>query len=187
MADLFPFHNRPALWDLYQPLVGRSMLELGDKLDNNVVYKPFFESKGFRHVSIDTNGNNGALPLDLTKPLGLGTFDMVTNIGTSEHVSEDDWTGQVACWRNIVEAMHVGSVLVCDTPAPGGWKDHGRWYPHAKFYEELGRLNAITVERLGVYPWRPGHTSRQVVSARLVRHALLPFTMPARVHVYENR
>jgi hypothetical protein len=187
MSDMFPFYNRPLLWDLYQPLIGGRMLELGDKLDSNVVYKPFFVKLGFEHVSIDLNGNNGALPLDLTQPLGLGTFDMVTNIGTSEHVSEEDWAGQVECWRNIVDALHVGSVLICDTPAPGGWRNHGRWYPHPKWYEELARLNGLEVERLGTHPWRPGHTGRKVVSARLRRTELVPFACPARKHMFENR
>lgn len=179
MTDLYPFVNRPELGVLYEPLVGRTMLELGGKQDNGRVYKPYFESKGFTHTSVDINGEFGALPLDLTKPLNLGTFDMVCNIGTTEHVSEDNWDGQVACWRNILEAMHVGSVLICDTPAPGGWKEHGTWYPNPSFYADLAKLNGLVVERLGVFPWRPGHQSRKVVSARMVRQEMVPFTMPA--------
>jgi hypothetical protein len=180
------FWNRPDLEALYQPLVGSSMLELGDKLDGGRVYKDWFVSLGFRHVSIDMNGNNGALPLDLTKPLNLGTFDMISNIGTSEHVSEDNWNGQVECWRNMLDAMHVGSVLICDTPAPGGWKGHGKWYPHPKLYSELARLNGLELERLLVSPWRPGHQSRKVVSARMIRRELVPFVMPDREHMYDN-
>jgi len=181
-----PFWNRPNLAALYDPLVGTSMLELGDKQDAGRVYKQWFESLGFRHVSVDTNGLHGALPLDLREPLNLGTFDMVCNIGTSEHVSEDNWDGQVACWRNIIEALHVGSVLLCDTPAPGGWRDHGKWYPHPEFYRELARLNGLEVERLNVLPWRPGHQSRKVVSARMVRRTLVPFAMPERRLMFEN-
>ena len=185
MSELFPFNNRPLLWELYQPLVGSRMLELGDKLDNNVVYKHWFVSLGFHHVSIDLNGNNGALPMDLTRPLNLGTYDMVTNIGTSEHVSEDAWSGQVACWRNMLDAMHVGSVLICDTPAPGTWRRHGTWYPYPEFYRELARLNGLKLERLAVNDWRPGRPERRVVSARLVRQALAPFAMPEG-HMYRN-
>lgn len=185
---LDPFWNRPALRELYEPLIGNSMLELGDKLDGGRVYKPWFEALGFRHVSVDLNGNNGALPLDLTKPLGLGTFNMVTNIGTSEHVSEDDWNGQIECWRNICYAMHVGSVLICDTPkGPKGWKEHGRWHPKMEFYSELARLNGLEVERLLENDWRPGHTSRRVVSARMVKMEEVPFVMPDRKHMFDNR
>jgi hypothetical protein len=175
---LNPFWNRPKLEELFNPLVGNSMLELGDKLDGGRVYKPYFESLGFRHVSVDMNGNNGALPLDLTKPLNLGTFDMVTNIGTSEHVSEGDYKGQIECWRNIVGAMHVGSVLVCDTPAPGGWREHGTWYPTPEFHRELAKLNGLELERVEVNEWRPGHQSRKVISARMVLRELVPFSIP---------
>lgn len=184
MAD-DPFWNRPKLKELYEPLVGDSMLELGDKLDAGRVYKPYFESLGIRHVSIDINGNNGALPLDLTKPLNLGKFSMVTNIGTSEHVSEDNFAGQVECWRNIVEAMDVGSVLICDTPAPGTWRVHGTWYPTQEFYAELARLNGMDVERLSKNDWRPGRSDRQVISARLVMRELRPFAMPKGL-MYQN-
>jgi hypothetical protein len=161
------------------------MLELGDKQDAGRVYKQWFESLGFRHVSVDINGLHGALPLDLREPLNLGTFDMVTNIGTSEHVSED-WAGQVACWRNLVDALHVGSVLLCDTPAPGGWRNHGRWYPHPEFYRELARLNGLVVERLETSPWRPGHPNRNVISARMRRVEVVPFAVPDRGHMFVN-
>jgi hypothetical protein len=181
---LTPFHNRPELGALYEPLVGKTMLELGGKQDGGRVYKPYFESRGFTHTSVDWNGEFGALVMDLRKPLNLGTFDMVTNIGTSEHVSEDNWDGQVACWRNIVEAMHMGSVLICDTPEPGGWRGHGTWYPQPQFYLELASLNGMTVERTGVCPWRPGHQSRKVVFARMTRVAEVAFAMPSRERMW---
>lgn len=184
---LDPFVHRPKLAALYRPLYGTSMLELGNKRDDGRVYKAWFESKGFRHVSIDTNGEDGALPLDLRQPLNLGTFEMVTNIGTSEHVSEQAWDGQVACWRNIVEATHVGSILICDTPHPGHWRRHGTWYPHPAFYEELAALNGFNLQRLQVNEWRPGREDRKVVSARMKRTELKPFAMPRKAHMYHNR
>jgi hypothetical protein len=65
---------RPDEWNYYVPLVGDSMLELGDKINpawsgEHKTYKSHFESLGFRHVSIDWNGNNGAIARDLRKPL----------------------------------------------------------------------------------------------------------------------
>jgi len=164
-----PFHNRPAELELYSPLVGSSMLELGNKINTPFTYKKYFESLGFRHVSIDTNGKDGALPLDLTKPLELGTFDMVTNIGTSEHVRE-----QEPCWRNILEAMHVGSVLLCTTPQPGQWQWHGEHYPDDVFYRELAELNGLTVDRL----YLNGEEPRRMWFARMTRVAYVPFKMP---------
>ena len=113
---------------LLNPLVGASMLELGNKVKGDLVYKKLFESLGFRHVSVDMNGKDGALPKDLRQPLKLGTFDMVTNFGTTEHVAPGDRDGQTACWRNICQAMHMGSVLVSNRKilcAVGQFEWHG--------------------------------------------------------------
>ena len=178
MSDLFA--GRTWEWSILSPLVGSSMLELGNKVKGDFVFKDFFEGRGFRHISIDINGLNGALPMDLRKPLNLGTFDMVTNFGTSEHVSEDAWDGQVECWRNIMEAMHVGSVLVSVTPMPGTNPRHGVWYPHKAFYRELARLNGCEVERLYDSDERPNGSPKDhhCNYARLVRRELVPFEMP---------
>lgn len=142
-----PFHNRPDEWRLYDPLHGESMLELGDKINGDLTYKAYFESLGFRHVSIDWNGKNGALPLDLRKPLWdeLGEFDMVSNMGTTEHV--DDQRG---VWENIHYLTRVGGVYVGQTPYPDGrnWWWHGTWYPTEKFYRTFATWNGWEIERL---------------------------------------
>lgn len=171
-------------WELFDPLVGSTMLELGNKKksagDVTFTYKSVFKSLGFTHVSVDINGLDGALPKDLTKPLELGTFDMVSNIGTTEHVSEKDWGGQVACWQNILGAMHVGSVLVSITPKPGCWPNHGTWYPHECFFSELAQLNGLELERCyDSDKRRHGCTPHlRLVFARLRRVADVPFRMP---------
>lgn len=170
MSDLGPFHNRPEELQLFTPLVGSSMLELGNKRNGDFIYKAWFEGQGFRHVSVDTNGQDGALPLDLGKPLELGTFDMVSNIGTSEHVGY----GQEWCWRNILEAMHVGSVLVSTTPAPGNWPWHGWWYPSEQFYRSLAELNGLSLDRLHKVHSPP----KEMWFARMTRVEDRPFVMP---------
>lgn len=170
LAPLSPFHDRGGEASLFFPLVGSSMLELGNKVNRERTYKRFFESFGYRHVSVDINGKDGALKLDLREPLNLGTFDMVTNIGTSEHVSE-----QEPCWRNIAEAMHVGSVLVSHTPLPGHWWWHGEYYPTASWYREFARLNGMVVERL----YEDREFPIRLNCARMVRVADVPFQMPA--------
>ncbi len=180
-------------WELYNPLVGSTMLELGNKKKSagEVVftYKDVFTSLGFQHTSVDTNGLDGALPKDLTKPLGLGTFDMVSNIGTTEHVSETSWSGQVACWKNIAEAMHVGSVLVSITPRPGAWQHHGTWYPHKEFFTELARLNGLEVERCYDSVDRGDSVAPhlRLVYARLRRVTDAPFKMPEHGMYRNNR
>ena len=126
VEDLGPFVDRPTEWAFYNPLVGSTMLELGNKKNARLglTYKAFFQSLVFRHISVDLNGEDGALKRDLCRPLDLGTFDMVTNIGTSEHVEN-----QEAVWRNMLEALHIGSVFLSATPLPGDWLGHGHFYP----------------------------------------------------------
>lgn len=181
-GDVFrwPFTDRDNELRILSPLVGSSMLELGNKVKfagpERVTYKSLFEAAGFRHVSVDINGLDGALPMDLRKPLNLGTFDMVTNLGTSEHVSEDDLGGQVACWRNICEAMHVGSVMVSVTPAKGSFNHHATWYPQLPFFEELAEKNGMVVEK--AYIGGNGRDSNKLVYARLSRVEDVPFVMP---------
>ncbi len=122
-GDVFDGH--PLERELYQPLVGGTMLELGNKKGGDgTPYKVHFEALGFAHTSVDINGEDGALKLDLQQPLGLGTFDMVANIGTTEHCGR-----QLPVWRNVCDAMHVGSVFVSTTPHPEGWPEHGSHHP----------------------------------------------------------
>jgi len=156
------------------------MLELGNKVKGEVVYKEVFKKLGFDHTSIDMNAKNGAIPLDLRKPLNLGTFDMVTNFGTTEHVSPGNIAGQTACWKNICEAMHVGSVLVSATPAPGAprWMTHGCWYPEKLFFRGLASHNCMTLERC--------YTDGVLIFARLRRVEDTPFVMPDE-GMYENK
>lgn len=174
---LNPFTNRQGELELFTPLVGSSMLELGNKKNRLATYKAYFQSLGFRHVSVDWNGQDGALRRDLREPLNLGTFDMVSNIGTTEHVD-----GQEAVWKNICEAMHVGSVLVSGTPYPGDWQWHGEWYPTEEFYRELAEKNGLEIERLYVF----GDAPRRAWMARMVRREACEFRMPE-AEIYRNR
>jgi len=136
----------PDCWELLQPLDGvQTMLELGNKRNPDGVWKAACQSLGIAHTSVDWNGLDGALKLDLRKPLNLGRFDMVTNFGTSEHVSE-----QEPCWRNMHEAVRVGGWLLGLTPYPGDWSWHGEWYPTREFYESFAALNCYEIERLYV-------------------------------------
>jgi hypothetical protein len=155
----------------------RTMLELGNKRNRAGSYKDYFRQLGFDHVSIDLNGNDGALPLNLEEPLGLGRrFDVVTNFGTSEHVAK-----QEPCWRNIVE--HCGNILVSTTPFPGDWSWHGRWYPRPDFYKQFAELNGFALERF----YLSGSTPKRMLFARLCKLKDVPFQMPPFSTFYENR
>ena len=112
-------------WALIEPRLSgvRTMLELGNKVNPQagLSYKDWFTRHcNIEHVSVDVNGLNGALALDLRQPLTPlegRVFDMVTNIGTSEHVESD----QHCVWKNMWDHLAVGGHLVSITPLAGDW------------------------------------------------------------------
>jgi len=126
------------------------MLELGNKCNGKGVYKDYFVQEGIDHISIDWNGENGALKLDLREPIDLPVFDMITNIGTTEHVSD-----QTAVWANIHHLLKVDGILVCVTPYPGDWSWHGNYYPTENFYRDFADLNGYKIEKLYIGRERP--------------------------------
>ena len=139
---------------LLEPLVGSRMLELGNKKTGDVSYKSYFESLGFEHVSVDWNGEDGALPLDLRDPLpDWPPFDMVTNFGTTEHVVDN----QSAVWANIHRMVKVGGVYIGMCPSPEDWWWHGEWYVPPEWYREFAGINGYEIEHLAIgreYPNR---------------------------------
>jgi hypothetical protein len=154
--ELSPFHDRPNEKTLFSPLVGKRMLELGCKVNRGRAYKTYFESLGYEHISLDWNGDWGSLVRDLRKPLWeeFGTFDMVSNIGTTEHVTGDktisDYMAQTAVWENIHRMTKVDGTYVGHTPYHNGksWWWHGDWYPTEEFYETFAAWNDWQIERL---------------------------------------
>lgn len=140
-------------------LFPKTMLELGNKKNKHGVYKDWFKSRGWQHTSVDINGLDGALALDLRKPLGLGVFSVVTNFGTTEHVG-DQLEEQEAVWKNIYDSC--GGVFLSVTPLPGDWPRHGLWYPKQEFYHTLG---GFMLDRIYV----GGRRGRRNIYARLLR------------------
>lgn len=132
------------------PLVGKRMLELGDKYNGKGTYKDHFEKEGMEHTSIDWNGEHGALPLDLREPIDLEPFDMITNMGTTEHVSD-----QQAVWTNIHNLLKVGGILCSVTPLEGWWLSHGEHYPRKSFFE---KFKGYEIEFMDEY--KPKHLLR---------------------------
>lgn len=78
--------------------------------------KELFTKLGFHHTSIDINKKDGALPIDLAKPITdsrlLSSFDVITNSGTTEHVQD-----QLECFRNIHELCKSGGMFIHIVPS----------------------------------------------------------------------
>jgi hypothetical protein len=95
------------------------------------------EEKGVaEHISIDINAKNGAIPLDLTKPIDKWNnyFDMVTNFGTTEHVDN-----QFEVFRNIHNFTKVGGVMIHTVPIVGGWTRHCNIHYEAWAFKEIAK------------------------------------------------
>jgi len=132
----------------------------------------YYRIKGVQdYKCIDLNGENGALPLDLSIPHALPKFDMVTDFGTSEHVAvftpeeeslavdmkNDTWknspvhlTGMEAlynCWTTKYNAARI--LIVSANPATGHWPKHGHFYYTTDFYRVLASLTGMTPVYIG--------------------------------------
>src|SRR5208337_3924276 len=99
-----------------------SMLELGSQdlfIDDKPksIAKYYWQDLGYEHVSIDLNGEYDSLKLDLRDPIDLGRqFDIITDFGTSEHVSD-----LYACFKNVFNLLKVGGFTFHINPMPGHW------------------------------------------------------------------
>lgn len=102
--------------------------------------KRVFEALGVKHVSFDLNGKDGALRVDLGRPIPKefhGQFDLVTNFGTMEHVE-----GQEQCWQNIHDLCRPGGYMVHSVPEVGSWSEHCKYhYTQDTFIREVAKRN----------------------------------------------
>jgi SAM-dependent methyltransferase len=99
--------------------------------------KQYLLAKGvLEHVSIDLNGRNGALRLNLAEPIEKwkNYFDMVTNYGTTEHVSN-----QYQVFKNIHNFVKPGGVMIHTIPIVGGWAGHCNFRYEPWFLENLAK------------------------------------------------
>lgn len=130
-----------------------TMLELGNQnLYFNPHYgevaKPYYESRGHKHVSVDINGKDGAISKNLGDPLELGErFDIVTDFGTSEHVA-----GFYGCWKNKHDHCKLGGLIVSENPKTENWKGHGHHYLTQLFYRELAEVMNYNILEIGEHP-----------------------------------
>lgn len=107
-----------------------------------VVAKPYFKKLGYTHTSVDINGQDGAMVLDLSKPGDLKTqFDVITDFGTSEHVPS-----LYHCLQNIDKHLKVGGKVFHVNPLTGHWPGHGYWYRDEEFYQAYAKLTGYNMK-----------------------------------------
>lgn len=126
-----------------------TMIELGNQHvdgDNRGVgipAKPFYESKGIKHISVDINGKDGAIALDLSKEIpmrNVSSCDVLTNHGTTEHIPN-----QNIVFKNIHNMCYEGCYMIHQVPIPGTWPGHCIFYYDLEFFDKLASMNGYEV------------------------------------------
>jgi len=111
---------------------GIKWCELGNQIThNNKIAKDEYLKKGVQHISIDINGKDGSLPINLDSPIPFvfaNQFDVITNYGTIEHVNN-----QYQVFKNVHEMCKTNGIMIHLFPAKGHWPGHCRYY----YTEEL--------------------------------------------------
>lgn len=130
------------LFDLLKPFDWQTMIELGNKTCNKIPFKKMFEEQGIKHTSIDFNGKDGALALNLAHPIDLPSADIVTNYGTSEHILKN----QEQVFRNIHNFSHHR--IIHAVPRIGNFPHHGFWHFEVDFFKLLAELNNYKIDKL---------------------------------------
>jgi hypothetical protein len=133
---------------------GVQMIELGnqDMRGRRGSAKRYFLSQGMKHISIDTNAKTSSIPLDLRNDnrfCGLPQADILTNIGTTEHVG---WDGigemdQYMCFLNVHYWTKVNGVSAHFLPLVGSWPGHCNYYYTVEFFHALAKCNDYEVMR----------------------------------------
>ena len=142
-----------------QGICDRRVLELGNKGNVTGLYRHWYEDRGCYYRCIDWNGKDGAFVWDMRHPLsvqhdmGEDLFDVVTNFGFSEHVTE-----QEAVWRNMHDALEVGGMMAICLPTPPHWESHGYWQPRIDWLERLVEVNEYHLHFLSYWTARKRHT-----------------------------
>lgn len=162
------------------PLAGMRMLELGNQylyldppsdIPHLTPAKGWFEARGVDHTSIDLNGKDGAIALDLSKPLlGWKPFDVVTNFGTAEHVS-DYWQ----CLKNMHDLTRIGGLMFHVSPAKDHWPGHGMHYVNLLTFKILSELCGYDVAFIERHPSMGNFIDGDQIHAMMVRRYDEPF------------
>ena len=158
-----------------------AVCELGDQFVTEpmprVLAREVYQQMGCgRYVSIDANGLNDALPMDLNKPIRsrtlVGRFDLVTDFGTGEHVFD-----QKTVWFNVHNMCKPGGVVAFDRPCQG-YDGHCYYLISEELIRDLADANEYEILTLSY---------RDMPRGRLIRGAMRR-TSKKKFHVpYQGR
>lgn len=108
--------------------------------------RPFWQSLGLEHASIDLTQEHDSIALDLNKdtvpPDWRGRFDLIVNAGTTEHVANQD-----NAFRVIHDLTRKGGVMWHEVPS-AGMLNHGYFLYHPRFFYDLCAINNYEAVKL---------------------------------------
>ena len=113
-----------------------------NRVNGNIISKEYFTALGHTHTSIDLNGKEGALTVDLRNPVEemvpelINKFDVIMDIGTSEHVEY-----QYMNFKNLYDMLKVGGQFVHILPLEGTWMAHCKYKYNFDFFKLLAEAN----------------------------------------------
>jgi hypothetical protein len=131
--------------------ISNSILELGAQdllVDGNSLgyFKNIYSN--YNIESLDITGENNSLKLDLSTELYIHKqYDLITNFGTSEHVSN-----QYTCWKNIHSLLNTNGIVISEIPEIGSWKGHCKYYIDYSFFKTMNKDFEIIDYRSIYYP-----------------------------------
>lgn len=120
----------------------------------------YMERGAKEYVSIDLNGQNGAISLDLTESIPSylrGRFDVVTNIGAIEHFD----TSPMRQWQafyNAVDFCKIRGVILHQLVPEDMWLDHcSIWYRDGlgKVFAEYLGCDLMIEQRIRLFKLNP--------------------------------
>lgn len=122
----------------YSTITKYKMVELGNQHLKGIggSAKQYFLDRGMDHISIDINGEDGALKINLQKEIKdqsfIEAFDVITNFGTTEHVKQ-----QYICWLNIHNLVKQNGLFIHLLPRTKHWSGHGFHKYNLDFFTKL--------------------------------------------------
>ncbi len=125
----------------YKGALNISMLELGDQVIDDPTIKEqtgrdYFRNKSYKFLSFDLNGKHGAKKVNLglvnNKLAWKNAFDVVTNMGTIEHVEPRD--AQFNSFLNVHSWVKPGGLMFHSMPYTGNLSRDSRWSTHCRYY-----------------------------------------------------
>lgn len=140
----------------------KSVIELGAQNNYAQPHLPapymraWYERLGIKYDSIDLTGECGAIMIDLGKPQEVlpVPYDLVTDFGTSEHVSDDgnsygtgkfSWESIYNCWKAKFDLCKLDGWIISENPKTGNWPGHGFQYYTSDFYIGLANLSGLGI------------------------------------------